>query len=396
MAQLTLFLTFLRLGCTSFGGPVAHLSYFREEFVVRKQWLSEIEYANLIALCQFIPGPASSQVGAAVGYARGGYLGAVLAWIGFTLPSALVMLVAALTLLSTQSSELLDWLHGLKLVALAVVAQAIFGMQKQLCTTATTRLITLISAGSLLAIQWQFMQLIVIAGGLIAGLLFCSSHQSDRKESPSITDQLTSRSTRVFSTGLLGAFTIGLVVLPLLATQSNELISMFDKFYRSGALVFGGGHVVLPLLFNEFVPPSLVGETDFFIGYGAAQALPGPLFTFATFLGAASIEPNAIIAAVLATIAIFLPGMLLLFAVLPYWHTVNQNKSVKCALIGINAAVVGLLLAALIDPIITTAISTVTDVAIVLVALFALIRFKLHPLWAIVGCLVSHGFVLII
>jgi chromate transporter len=299
-------------------------------------------------------------------------------------------------LLSTQSTELLNWLHGLKLVAVAIVAQAIWGMQKQLCTTTTTRLITLISAGSLLAFQWQFMQLIVIAGGLIAGLLFCSSLQHDGKESPSIADQHPNSSTRVFSAVLLGVFTIGLVVLPLLATQSNEFVSMFDRFYRSGALVFGGGHVVLPLLFNEFVPPGLVGETDFFIGYGAAQALPGPLFTFATFLGAASIVPNALIAAVVATIAIFLPGMLLLFAVLPYWHSVNQNILVKRALIGINAAVVGLLLAALIDPIVTTAISTVTDIAIVLVALFALIRFKLHPLWAIVGCLVSHGFVLII
>ena len=289
MAHITLFLVFLRLGCTSFGGPVAHLSYFREEFVVRKKWLSEVEYANLIALCQFIPGPASSQVGAAVGYSRGGYLGAVLAWVGFTLPSAVVMLVAALTLLSTQSTELLNWLHGLKLVAVAIVAQAIWGMQKQLCTTTTTRLITLISAGSLLAFQWQFMQLIVIAGGLIAGLLFCSSLQHDGKESPSIADQHPNSSTRVFSAVLLGVFTIGLVVLPLLATQSNEFVSMFDRFYRSGALVFGGGHVVLPLLFNEFVPPGLVGETDFFIGYGAAQALPGPLFTFATFLGAASI-----------------------------------------------------------------------------------------------------------
>ena len=390
VTYLKILLTFLRLGCTSFGGPIAHLGYFREEFVVRRRWLSELEYANLVALCQFIPGPASSQVGAAVGYIRAGYPGALLAWIGFTLPSGLIMFVVATSLLSMHDPGLIEWVQGLKLVAVVIVAQAVIGMQKQLCNTFLTRLIALCSASVILIASYSpFLPLVVITGGVIAGLLCANIPQQldANHSSPAI---LSVASKQQGSITLLSLFVVILIGLPLWTAQANGLVLLFDKFYRSGALVFGGGHVVLPLLFNEWVASGLVTQTEFFIGYGTAQAVPGPLFTFATFLGAVGNDENTAVAAITATLAIFLPGMLLLFAALPFWHKVSQSQLGKRGLIGANAAVVGLLLATLINPILMTTLSGLGDITIVLVTSFALIRFNLHSLWAILACLIGH------
>ena len=396
MTHLSILFIFLRLGCTSFGGPIAHLGYFRDEFVVRKQWLTEEDYANLIALCQFIPGPASSQVGAAIGYQRAGYLGALSAWIGFTLPSAVLMVLFALSLGSLQDASLIDWFHGLKLVAVAVVAQAIWGMQKQLCSTLFTRLLAISAVAVLLVFPWQYMQLMVILGGVLAGLLVGQRDAtSNASLQPNAIQNGSSRS-RFSTVLLLSLFVLGLIGIPAITANSSGLISLFDSLYRAGALVFGGGHVVLPLLFSEMVPSDLVTESDFFLGYGAAQALPGPLFTFATFLGAASANEQATLAAGVATIAIFIPGMLLLFAALPHWQTLSQHRLAKRSLIGVNAAVVGLLLAALVNPIIVTTIGSLSDVVIVALAITALIRFQVHPVWVIGGCLIANTLVMVL
>ncbi len=381
----TVFLVFLRLGLTSFGGPVAHLAYFREEFVSRRAWMVERSYADLVALCQFLPGPASSQVGMGVGYARAGFKGALAAWVGFTMPSALVMILFAL---GTQ-----HWggmpqgvLHGLKVVAVAVVAQAVWGMMRNLCPRLPHKALMVAAALFLLALPSAWNQLFVIlAAALIGRWLFASQAAPDQFPAFAPMD-------RRVALGLLLACAALMAGLPLLAGASGDpTLAMIDVFYRAGALVFGGGHVMLPLLQAEVVPPGWIDNDTFLAGYGAAQAVPGPLFTFAAFLGTAANGPaNGWLGGMLALVAIFVPAFLLVLGALPFWDRLRTNLPARAALTGVNAAVVGVLLAAFYDPVWTSAIHGPADLALAALALLALTRFKLPP-WLVVVATAALG-----
>ena len=373
---------FLRLGLTSFGGPVAHLAYFRHEFVLRRAWLSESAYADLVALCQFLPGPASSQVGMAIGLQRAGYAGAVAAWLGFTLPSA--VLLAALGLGLAQGVDALPHglLHGLKLVAVAVVAQAVWGMARLFCTDVWRVALALAATAVLLmhfAVGVQ-MAVLGVAGWL--GLWLPRTWVARPKVEADLPVKPLS------GLGFLLLFLILLVGLPWVAQLWPQAeLAVADVFYRVGALVFGGGHVVLPLLQAEVVPRGWVSLDTFMAGYGAAQAVPGPLFTFAAFLGAALPGSlGGVSGALLALLAIFLPSFLLVAGALPLWERLRQSQRAQAALSGINAAVVGMLLATLIGPVASSALTHFADGAVVLLALLALMRWRVPP-WAVVlGC----------
>ena len=376
------FLVFLRLGLTSFGGPVAHLGYFRTEFVERRRWLSERAYADLVALCQFLPGPASSQVGMALGLLRAGYPGALAAWAGFTLPSAIALVLFALGVAQAGDALPADALHGLKVVAVAVVVQAVWGMARTLCPDTARRGFLLLAAALalLLPSAWAQVGVIALAGGA-GGLLFKPTTTAPDEPLPL---RLSRRAGRAW----LALFALLLLGLPLLAqTVPGPALALADAFYRAGALVFGGGHVVLPLLQAEVVPSGWVGQDTFLAGYGAAQAVPGPLFTFAAFLGASMQHaPSGWTGGLIALLAVFAPSFLLVAGALPFWEQLRRQARVQAALMGINAAVVGLLLAALWNPVITSAIHGLTDVALAALALVALMRWKL-PSWAVVlGC----------
>ncbi len=375
----SVFLVFLRLGLTSFGGPVAHLGYFREEFVRRRGWLDERSYADLVALCQFLPGPASSQVGIAIGLSRGGLRGALAAWLGFTLPSALALIGFALGLAAWGEGLPAGLLHGLKLVAVAVVAQAVWGMGRSLCPDAPR--LALMAAACALTLLWPGVagQLVVILAAALAGLLLQRADDPAAHQAlPIAIGQRTARRCLVLFAVLLAGLPLLAIALPLPALQ------LFDVFYRVGSLVFGGGHVVLPLLQAEVVPAGWVDDAQFLAGYAAAQAVPGPLFTFAAFLGAASSGPlGGWLGGLLCLVAIFLPSFLLVVGVLPYWETLRGNRRVRAALGGINAAVVGLLLAALYQPLWTSSIAGVADVVLVLLTLLSLLRGWL-PVWLVV------------
>lgn len=378
-----LFLIFLRLGLTSFGGPVAHLGYFRAEFVQRRRWLGERAYADLVALCQFLPGPASSQVGMALGLVRGGWRGALAAWAGFTLPSALVLAALAVGL-----SARADWvppgvLHGLKVVAVAVVAQAVWGMARTLCQGPARMAIMLVSAVAL----WRWSSVGAQVGGmLVAGLIGWALWGRGTAMAPVHAEEpLTLPLGRRGGAVLLALFGALLVLLPLLAPLGpGKLWALVDAFYRAGALVFGGGHVVLPLLQAEVVQTGWVAPDAFLAGYGLAQAVPGPLFTFAAFLGA-SVQgwPSGALGAAVCLVSIFVPAFLLVAGALPFWEPLRASRAAQGALAGVNAAVVGLLLAALIDPVGTSALHGGADVALALVAFWALQWAKLPP-WAVV------------
>lgn len=390
-----------KLGITSFGGPIAHLGYFHEEYVRRRKWLDEKEYADLVALCQFLPGPASSQVGIGIGLMRGGYLGAIAAWIGFTLPSVLLLVLFA-TLLQDQGAglALAPWLHGLKLTAVAIVAQAVWSMGQKLSAGRSRMTITVCTTGLLLLWPGPYSQIIVILAAGFAGLLLYTTTVSNDKQE----EQFERSSRSKFITGKAGAiialtlFFGVLLLLPLVIYMSglrpdhpnglSSLAVMFDSFYRAGALVFGGGHVVLPLLQNEFVASGWISESDFLAGYGAAQAVPGPLFTFASYLGA---QMNGMIGVIVGTLAIFLPGFLLVTGVIPYWDMLRNNSKIRAALQGINAAVVGILLAALYDPIWTSSVQSGADFVIVLL-LFSLLAVWKLPAWCIVLIGAALGF----
>jgi chromate transporter len=375
----SVFLIFLRLGLTSFGGPVAHLGYFRAEFVSRRRWLSERSYADLVALCQFLPGPASSQVGIALGLSRAGYRGALAAWAGFTLPSAVVLILLALGL--THYGSLLPYgaLHGLKVVAVAVVAQAVWGMARNLCTDAL-RITVMMVAACIVVLEtsaWTQVSVMAVAG--LAGLLLFKPAQAVAH------DPLPSPLGRRAGVAWLSLFVVLLVGLPLANELiSNQTLAMVNAFYRSGSLVFGGGHVVLPLLQSEVVQPGWVDNQTFLAGYGATQAMPGPLFTFAAFLGAAMNQaPTGISGGLIALLAIFLPSFLLILGALPFWEAMRRSPRTQAALIGVNAAVVGLLLAALYHPVWTSAIDRPQDFGLALLALVALMFWKLPP-WLVV------------
>ena len=377
-----IFRTFLRLGLTSFGGPVAHLGYFRTEFVERRRWLSEAAYADLVALCQFLPGPASSQVGLALGMMRGGYRGAFAAWAGFTLPSAIALILLALGLAQAGDAAPMGALHGLKVVAVAVVAQAVWGMARSLCPDAPRRALMLVAAAVLIGWPGTLVQLLVIAVAAIVGLLVL------RPAADAVHEALPMPVSRRAGAVWLALFFALLAGLPLLlAVLPSQALAVVDAFYRAGALVFGGGHVVLPLLQASVVPTGWVTNDAFLAGYGAAQAVPGPLFTFAAFLGASlQTTPTGWAGGLLALVAIFAPAFLLVAGTLPFWNSLRTRPRVRAALMGVNAAVVGLLLAALWSPVITSGIRGVGDVVLALAALVALMRWKWPPWMVVAGC----------
>lgn len=376
---------FLKLGLTSFGGPIAHLGYFRDEFVVRRRWLNEKAYADLVALCQFLPGPASSQAGIALGVQRAGLLGGVAAWLAFTLPSAIVLVAFAYGLAAHPQWAAAGWVHGLKVVAVAVVAQAVWGMGRTLCPDRARA--TLAVAATLLTLAWPgaVTQVLVIVAGALVGWRFLPIADQE----PHLPLALAvSRRVGFF---LLLLFFALLAGLPLAAAGSDSTaLAAFDAFYRAGSLVFGGGHVVLPLLRAEVVPSGWVSDADFLAGYGAAQAVPGPLFTFAAYLGAVmNGPPTGWPGALLCLVAIFLPAFLLIVGVLPYWERLRGYQSVAAAFNGVNASVVGILLAALYDPIWTSAIRTQRDFALAAAAFAALVFWKVRPLGVVVATALS-------
>ncbi|EMT6236686.1 chromate efflux transporter, partial [Pseudomonas aeruginosa] len=367
------FLIFLRLGLTSFGGPIAHLGYFRDEFVVRRQWLSERSYADLVALCQFLPGPASSQVGIALGLSRSGYRGALAAWLGFTLPSAIALIFFALGIASYGDAMPAGVLHGLKVVAVAVVAQAVWGMARNLCPDAPRISIMAAATCFVLLVPSAWGQVSVIILAAIVGLLLFKPQQGEAHDPLPISVR---RRVGLFWLALFFALLLGLPLLT--AVFPNQTLAMVDAFYRSGSLVFGGGHVVLPLLQAEVVPTDWVDNDAFLAGYGAAQAVPGPLFTFAAFLGASMNQaPTGWLGGLICLLAIFAPSFLLVVGALPFWEHLRRNLRTQAALLGINAAVVGLLLAALYQPVWTSAIHGPKDFGLALVALVALMFWKL-------------------
>ncbi len=374
------FLTFLKLGLTSFGGPVAHLGYFRDEFVTRKRCLQEDSYADLVALCQFLPGPASSQVGIGIGLSLAGLRGGLAAWAGFTLPSALALILFAYGVTALQASVVeVGWLHGLKVVAVAVVAQAIWGMAKALCPDRPRGTVAILAA--MLALAWPGVpgQLATIGGGALLGL-YCLRYQGPTNHEPHLFT--LSKKSAVISLGLFIAL---LLVLPLLARDGSQALALADSFYRSGSLVFGGGHVVLPLLQAEVVGPGWISKDLFLAGYGAAQAVPGPLFTFSAYLGAASqVAPSGWVGGLLCLLAIFLPSFLLVVGILPFWEGLRRNRRVRAALVGVNAAVVGLLLAAFYDPVWNSGILSAGDFVLALAA-FGLLTLWKTPPWMVVG-----------
>ncbi|MEF3075620.1 chromate efflux transporter [Methylobacter sp. Wu1] len=377
----SIFLIFLRLGLTSFGGPIAHLGYFRDEFVTRRHWLSERSYADLVALCQFLPGPASSQVGIALGLSRSGYSGALAAWAGFTLPSTIALILFALGIANYGDAVAPGALHGLKVVAVAVVAQAIWGMARSLCPDTPRVSLMAIAACIVLLEPSTWGQISVIAGAGIAGLLLFKPVQATTHDPLPVT---VSRRAGVL---WLSLFFVLLAVLPMLAKLlPGQTLAMVDAFYRAGSLVFGGGHVVLPLLQAEVVPSGWVSNESFLAGYGAAQAVPGPLFTFAAFLGASmNTGPSGWIGGLICLLAIFTPSFLLVIGALPFWEQLRRSVGMQAALAGINAAVVGLLLAALYQPVWTSAIHQPQDFGLALVAFIALMFWQLPPWLVVVG-----------
>jgi chromate transporter len=377
-----------RLGLTSFGGPVAHLGYFREEYVRRRRWISEDAYADLVALCQFLPGPTSSQVGVAIGILRAGLPGAAAAWLGFTLPSAIVLVAFAFGLQRLGVTDA-GWLHGLKIAAVAVVANAVWGMARSLAPDRERATLAILSAIVVLAWPGATGQVLVIGlAGLIGWRLLGSSSGEKRVSLPPAIGRRTAIASVVLFFALLG-------VLPVLRqVVTNQAFIVFDSFFRVGSLVFGGGHVVLPLLQAEVVPPGWVTNEEFVAGYGAAQAVPGPLFTFAAYLGAVMHQPpNGIAGAAIALVAIFLPTFLMVVGALPFLSALRARAGFQAALRGINAAVVGLLLAALYHPVWTSAIKTSADLALALVA-FALLALWSVPAWLVVLIAALGGAVL--
>jgi chromate transporter len=378
-----------RLGLTSFGGPIAHLGYFHQEYVKRKQWIDEQSYADLVALCQFLPGPASSQVGIAIGIARARLLGGVAAWLGFTLPSALALIVFGLGIGAFADAAAAGWLHGLKIVAVAVVAQAVWGMARSLAPDRERASLAILATIITLAWSSAVGQLLSIAIAGIAGLVFF------RGTASSTVSHLRFPVTKKTGIASWIIFFALLTLLPLFRQLApSHALELFDSFFRVGSLVFGGGHVVLPLLQGEVVEPGWVTNEQFVAGYGAAQAVPGPLFTFSAYLGTVmGPEPNGWPGALLALVAIFLPSFLLVTGALPFWDLLRSMPVFQSALKGINAAVVGLLLAALYTPVWTSAIYSPADFGLGLIA-FALLMFWKFPPWLVVVLTAMGGEVL--
>ena len=374
-----IFSAFLRLGLTSFGGPVAHIGYFRDDFVERRRWLDDRSFADLVALCQFLPGPASSQLGLSIGLLRGGYWGALAAWIGFTLPSAIALVFFAYGVMTFDAALDAGWLHGLKTAAVAIVALAVLGMAQSL--TPDKERATLAAAAAVLALTVPTVVgqvCAILLGAVVGAILYASEKRSARDRLPVDVDPYVSFIAVVL-------FFILLIGLPIaVAAFPDQTLAVVDSFYRSGAMVFGGGHVVLPLLQAEVVPNGWVNQDEFLAGYGATQAVPGPLFTFSAYLGAVMDQPpNGWWGALICLIAIYLPSVLLIFAVMPYWRSVAAHPGAQAALKGINAAVVGLLVAALYNPVWLAGIKSAADFGLALLAFILLYLWKAPP-WAIV------------
>ena len=367
-----IFFAALRLGCTSFGGPVAHLAFFRRDYVERRGWVSERDYADLVALCQFLPGPASSQTGFGLGYLWRGWLGGLAAWLGFTLPSAVAMTALALSTERLTSWLGSGWLHGLKLAAVAVVAHAVIGMWRSLAPDGSRSLIVVASAALLVLLPWSLMQIAVLLGGATAGLLLAGRGAGVLDTPVAIARP---------ALGPLLLFGLLLVALPLVHRLTGApFATLAGESFQAGALVFGGGHIVLPWLQQAFVGQGGLTMDDLLAGYGAAQALPGPLFTFATFIGGSL---HGVGGAAWATVWIFLPGLLLVAAVLPAWQTLRRSPHVLAALGGANAAVVGLLLTALLGPVGRVALGSMMDVMVVIAA-WATLQLTRLPAWVVV------------
>lgn len=387
-----LFLIFLRLGFTSFGGPIAHIGYFRDEFVQRRKWLNDQSYTDLVALCHFLPGPASSQVGIAIGFSQNKYRGAIAAWAGFTLPSALFMIACGIGLSQYQSELTAQLIHGLKVVAVAVVAHAVWGMANTICTDRLR--ITLMASVACIAVlvPSASMQLIIIALAAVIGQVAFKSNQAKLESSLPIS---INRRQGLF---WLSSFFILLLTLPIItALYPNPLLELVDIFYRIGAMVFGGGHVVLPLLQSELVPTGMLSNDTFLAGYGLAQTVPGPLFTLSGFIGSAVTTgyPPSLVGLV-SVIAIFVPSFFLVIGILPFWQSLRSNPKAQSALTGINVAVVGLLVAALYQPVWTSAILTPVDFALGLASFIALTVWKQAAWRVVLGCLIAHYLVLLI
>ena len=379
------FAAFLKLGLTSFGGPIAHIGYFRRELVERRQWVDETEFARVLALCQFLPGPASSQLGFSLGLLRAGWLGAFAAFFAFTLPSALLLFAFAqvVPLLSGNVGQAA--IHGLKLVAVAVVAHGVLGMARALCPDAPRATIAAVAAAAILVAGHAWTQVLVVVLGALAGLVAC------RGVRPPAADATVRLPYGLRAgTALLAAFALLLFGLPLAARALDGVAAVFEAFYRAGALVFGGGHVVLPLLRESVVAPGWIPESDFLAGYGAAQAVPGPLFTLSAYLGArlANAQGGALGACV-ALVAIFLPGFLLVAGALPWWRSIGHAPAAARAVAGVNAAVVGLLGAALYDPVWTSAVRAPLDVAIAVIGFTLLAAWRASPIVVVAWCVIA-------
>ncbi|ABE62743.1 Chromate transporter [Nitrobacter hamburgensis X14] len=367
---------FLKLGLSCFGGPIAHIGYFRDEFVVRRKWIDEHAFADLVGLCQLLPGPSSSQVGFSIGLMRAGYLGALAAWSGFTLPSAAILVVFAYSARALSGSVGAGLLHGLRLTAVAIVAQAVWDMARNLCPDLERASIAVMVTLIILSFATSVAQIGAIVLGGLAGLWLC------RNEAQTPSGQVDSPVSRSVGLVALAMFFLLLAVLPALRSLTvSSSVALFDASYRSGALVFGGGHVVLPFLREAFVAPGWLTDDAFLAGYGAAQAVPGPLFTFAAYLGAVvSPEPHGLAGASLGLIGIFLPGMLILLGALPFWDSFRKRVGAQAMMRGVNAAVVGVLGAALYNPVWTTTIHAPADFGIALVGFVPLTVWRVPPL----------------
>lgn len=381
-----MFLVFFKLGLTSFGGPIAHIGYFHKLFVEQKKWFSAEEYAEIVSLCQFLPGPTSSQVGMSIGLKCGGISNAFAAWLGFTIPSMLIMIAAGYGILTFDGTSITTILHVLKLLAAAVILQAVISMAKTLTPDWTRRILALTATIILVVNPTALMQLCVLGAGIIAGI-FLSGNKSAEIQKIESKSKTYSYASFVQKLGPVSAIIFGILLfaLPLLAiAYTSPIIEIANIFFQSGALVFGGGHVVLPLLQSQLVPNGLMSHTDFMAGYGMAQAIPGPLFTFAAYLGV--MMPTGLpawISGIVCLIIIFLPAILLVLAVIPFWDSIRGNSYIQAGLYGINAVVVGLLLAALINPILILSLKSGFDI-IVILGLFLLLVFSRLPVWLVI------------
>lgn len=385
----TVFLTFLRLGLTSFGGPVAHIGYFHNEFVDRRKWLDERAFADLVALCQFLPGPASSQVGIGIGLSRAGLPGALAAWVAFTMPSAIALIMFGYGVLAFGDAVESGALNGLKVVAVAVVAQAVWIMAKSLCPDAKRATLAAAAAIGVLAIPSPFAQVgAIVIGGLYGWAALRADIVTDHID-------LGVRISKFVAITALFLFFAGLIGLPVLASlYPSQTMALVDSFYRSGSLVFGGGHIVLPLIQSEVVPPGWVSKDAFLAGYGATQAVPGPLFTFAAYLGTVMTgAPNGIVGGIICLLAIFASSFLLVIGAMPFWDALRRITAIRNALMGVNAAVVGLLFAALYDPVWTSAILSAADFGLAMAA-FTLLVFWKTPPWLVVVLTAFGGWAL--